>query len=275
MYITLSSNVCFDGNKISKFRTKLSRTVHLDGEWLVGLSEISYTKSWFNLLESVTITLYDEMGNDYFPKDSSTKSEFTLSAGFYETPQKLVGEINKILMKFTEIQPPKLYYNEINNKVRIIAGKIENSINILPNFGMELEDLLGLRNRNMSKNIYSTDVVTEAHHIFRDKDMYTSDTMTAYHPVEITAGYQSLYIYTDIAYPSLIGDTCAPILRIIEVPRRYKFGETVHINYEKPHYRKLITNSFETIEISIYDDTGNLIPFQFGRVNLTLHMKKL
>jgi len=273
MYITLSSNVCIDGNKIAKFRTKLSKTVYLNGEWEVGLSEITYTKSWFNVLNSTLITLYDEIGNDYFPKDESTRQNFTLAAGFYDSCQKLIGEINKILGQFTEIRPPKIIYNEINNKVTVISGKIKDKFNVFPHLGDELEDLLGLRDRNINKNIYSTEVVTNTQHIFRDT--HSNETIVAYHPMEIAAGYQTLYLYTDIAYPSLIGDSSSPILRIIEVPKRYKFGETVHINYEKPHYRKLITNSFETIEISIYDDSGNLIPFQFGRVALTLHFKKL
>jgi len=34
-------------------------------------------------------------------------------------------------------------------------------------------------------------------------------------------------------------------------------------------------NEFETIEISIKDDEGQVIPFKSGRIILTLHFKKL
>ena len=197
MYITLSSNVCMEGNKIAQFRTKLSKTVYLNGEWEVGLSEITYTKSWFNVLNSTLITLYDEIGNDYFPKDESTRQTFTLAAGFYDSCQKLIGEINKILGQFTEIRPPKIIYNEINNKVTVISGKIKDKFNVFPHLGDELEDLLGLRDRNINKNIYSTEVVTNTQHIFRDT--HSNETIVAYHPMEIAAGYQTLYLYTDIA----------------------------------------------------------------------------
>lgn len=275
MYITLVSNVSIDthDNKIAKFRTKLSRTVTLDGVWCVGLSEITYTKSWYNVLNSVPIVLYDEMGNDYIPNEE-IKNDFTLLAGYYETSQKLIGELNKIFDKFNYMTPPKLEYNEINNKVTLHAGKAK-ELNVYPYLGDEIEDLLGLKNRNFNKNIYSTDVNTDVDHVFKEKESYTSTSITGYHPVEITAGYQSLYLYSDIVYPSLIGDTCAPILRLIEVPRKYKFGDTVHLKYDKPHYRQLLCNNFETIELALYDDSGNLVPFKFGKIAVTLHFKKL
>ena len=195
-------------------------------------------------------------------------------AGYYETTQKLIGEINKIFAKFTNITPPKLVYNEINNKVTLHAGKIDNA-NVYPYLGDELEGLLGLKDRKFNQNVYSTDVGTDVYHVFKDKDSYTSDSITGFHPVEITAGYQSLYLYSDIVYPSLIGDTCAPILRIIEVPKKYKFGDTVHLKYDKPHYRQILCNKFETIELALYDDSGKLVPIMFGKIAANLHYEKL
>ena len=55
-YMTLSSNVDSlkvfgTTNKISDFKTKLGRNTSLDGNWQVGLASISYTKSWYNVLE--------------------------------------------------------------------------------------------------------------------------------------------------------------------------------------------------------------------------------
>ena len=53
-YVTLPSNSsmqCFPDNKTSNFVTKLSRTPQLDGEWEVGLAEIVYPHTWYNIRE--------------------------------------------------------------------------------------------------------------------------------------------------------------------------------------------------------------------------------
>ena len=55
-YVTLASNVktvpSFGKNTIAEFRTKLGRIVSLEGDWVVGLSEITYSKSWYTVLYS-------------------------------------------------------------------------------------------------------------------------------------------------------------------------------------------------------------------------------
>ena len=51
-YVTLprnSSMQYFPDNKTSNFVTKLSRTLQLDGEWEVGLAEIDYPYTWYNI----------------------------------------------------------------------------------------------------------------------------------------------------------------------------------------------------------------------------------
>ena len=51
-YAMLPSNSSlqyFPDNKRSNFVTKLSRTLQLDGEWEVGLTEIVYPHTWYNI----------------------------------------------------------------------------------------------------------------------------------------------------------------------------------------------------------------------------------
>jgi hypothetical protein len=64
-------------------------------------------------------------------------------------------------------------------------------------------------------------------------------------------------------------------LRVVEVPRKAKFGEQCVIKYENLQYRPILINEFESIAISIKDDGRELIPFKFGHVIVTLHFKKL
>ena len=51
-YVMLPSNSSmeyFPNNQTSNFVTNLSRTLQLDGEWEVGLAEIDYPHTWYNI----------------------------------------------------------------------------------------------------------------------------------------------------------------------------------------------------------------------------------
>lgn len=279
-YITLASNIkgiqYNESNYIAQFRTRLGKKINFDGEWVVGLSDITYTKSWYNVLASHKIILYDQLGHTYGIHSTVNDEEFTISAGFYESAQKLINEINRILIQFTDIKPAKLLYNELNNCITVIPGTTD-EIKIYPYLGEEIEMILGLKKRFDDYNMYSTNTTENEliQYVFKNTDNFLYDKLEAYHPVEIAGGFHSLFLYSDIVYPSFVGDTCANIIRVVEVPRKYKFGETVHINYDTPHYRKLMLNEFESIELSIRDHSGGLIPFKFGVLSVTLHFKKL
>ena len=41
----------FPDDKTSNFVTKFSRTLQLDGEWEVGIAEIDYPHTWYNIRE--------------------------------------------------------------------------------------------------------------------------------------------------------------------------------------------------------------------------------
>ena len=159
-YVTLVSNVkTFDKNTIAEFRTRLAHKMMLEGEWVVGLTEISYTKSWFNVLYPHNITLFDEMGNIYGRENVNTvntldNTDMRIEGGFYPSPQKLVETINKALTKLSATKAPIVYYNEINNCVTMDAGMIDKT-KVYPHLGEEIENILGLRNRNKDSRFYA------------------------------------------------------------------------------------------------------------------------
>jgi len=67
LLITLPSNVkSFEYNTIANYKTKLFRRVQFpkNENWKVGLSEIQFTKTWFNVRGKYPIVLYDESGRE-------------------------------------------------------------------------------------------------------------------------------------------------------------------------------------------------------------------
>ena len=89
-YVMLPSNSSmqyFPDKKTSNFLTKLPRTLQLDGEWEVGLAEIDYPHTWYNVREgknSVEIYVADK----WF-------QEIIIQPGYYEKAQDVIDALLK------------------------------------------------------------------------------------------------------------------------------------------------------------------------------------
>ena len=112
-----------------------------------------------------------------------------------------------------------------------------------------------------------------------------SDDTKAYYgefPANLCAGKHLIFIYTNIIECQYVGDTKAPLLRVIDLKQRLKNGSvcelepTDRIVFTNLDYRKLLTNTIQSISIELRTETGQLVPFSgTGKVILTLHIKKI
>ena len=93
------------------------------------------------------------------------------------------------------------------------------------------------------------------------------------HVCDIEGGLHALYVYCDVLECVSVGDTVAPLLRIIEVTGQK--GEMVHIQYDQPRYVPLQKKEFDSIEIDIRNDLGENISFERGKLIVTLHFRKV
>ena len=67
--------------------TKLSRTLQLDVEWEVGLAEIDYPHTWYNIREEkISVEIYVP---DQWAKDVS------IQPGYYEKVQDVIDDITQ------------------------------------------------------------------------------------------------------------------------------------------------------------------------------------
>ena len=89
---------------------------------------------------------------------------------------------------------------------------------------------------------------------------------------DVHRGLTSLYIYSPIIQSQLVGDTLAPLLRVVNI--QGSFGEHVNERYDNIYYLPLVSSPIDHVEIYIRDDIGNLIPFDTGRVVIVLHFRK-
>ena len=94
-YVTLPSNSSmeyFPDNKTSNFVTKLSRTLQLDGEWEVGLAEIVYPHTWYNIREGKNSVEIYAPDNLYLVFKTV---EFSIQPGYYEKVQDVINALRK------------------------------------------------------------------------------------------------------------------------------------------------------------------------------------
>lgn len=298
-YIHLLSNVSSPAshrtNTVANFVTKLAEKIKVSDEWEVGLSEISYTKSWYNIPTEHPIKIF----TSNFGTQHGGGEECNLRAGYYNSVEQLVSEINKqfkclergsqkALMK----RSPELRYDVITNRIYVQPGANNHFVDcIFPYLPRDVEQLLGL---SFSENETYFD-------FFRDK---TNDTMLPledvklkkiidytkvtentdrdYFVMELESPYavqfnvcdMHLLVYCSIIQPVLVGDTYTKLLRQVEIPRDVKYGDQVVLRYLEPFYYPLISQEIESIEIDINNDSGERVPFDFGRSTLTLHFRK-
>ena len=98
------------------------------------------------------------------------------------------------------------------------------------------------------------------------------DGEEAKYPPDLKAGIATLYVYSNIIEPQIVGNTCVPLLRIVHVHGIP--GEFIEKIYTSPHYLPVIVKDLETINIAIKSDSGQFIGFNSGKTVVQLHFRK-
>jgi len=83
---------------------------------------------------------------------------------------------------------------------------------------------------------------------------------------------RSIYVYCDLAEHVLVGDTKAPLLRIVN--RTSKENENVHETFNPMLYVPLQKKCFDSVEINLMSDGGIPVPFMFGKSFVVLEFRR-
>ena len=266
----------FPENTRAQYVTRLLNQVSLEGDWEVGLYEILFSKTWYNLRSQEEIFLtFAKSVNDRTEVPRDIRFQLAVGQGNYTDALDIVSEINKKIENFATLVPapltpedldrgitqkplskvfwPKFLFNEHNNKIEIqIPGGIR--LDMTKN----LARMLGFGRANLPIN------TTDRSQVSLVEADLTSD---------LNDGLEQFYAYCDLIQNVKVGDIEAPLLRIVQSGAE-KAGTLVHREYLNPIYIPLLKKNFEQIEIKLLTDNGKPVPFQRGRVTLTLHFRK-
>lgn len=256
-YLTLPSNSSmryYSNNTLTRYTTRLENGISLSGDWEVALFEIQYPHTWFNLDRSearVTYSQSVDIGN----RPTQMQNSLRPPSGYYDTPSELVETINELIeeqfaSKFQVTKFSQFKYSPITKRVSAIINQ-GTSIHFSP----AICSMLGIGSRqNPIANVEETPLHWRANNV-----------------CDINRGFSSMYVYCNVLEHIPVGDTKAPLLRIVNVSG--KSGDTIHEVYEKPLYVPLQQKNFDSIEVDIRSDSGDSIPFEYGKLVVTLHFR--
>ena len=240
-YLTLPSNSSFDhfpNNTLSECTTKLPQEINLEGSWEVGIAEISYPHTWYNVSEEGEYWLHYEYKHRVV--------RVTLEPGYYESPKSIVSAL---------VEEFKKRYGKENLRIRFLYMEFANKFKVQlaggkKTFGKDLMKLLGI-------------LLSE----------YTSrGTYVTSREIDICQGTYSIFVYCDVIEPRIVGDIMTPLL--ITIPIEGSHGDYIYKRFEKIHYHPLIRKNFSDIHIALRNDQGDTLKFERGKVTVTLHFRR-
>jgi hypothetical protein len=224
----------FPDNEPAEFKTKLARPVNLRGLWEVALAELQYCSSWLNVREDM----------EFFYGTLQKPLKLTVHKGRYDSINDILETISD-KMEDDMQKVIKFKYSHFMGKVLVhITGNAE-----IVWMDKPLCRLLGMKPHSM-----------------RGEGLHKGQRSV---PFRISD--PDLYVYTDVSAPVIVGDAHVPLLRIVTPTGEH--GARVTVTYDRMHYVPVRMGNFDTIEVNISSDGGELVHFQFGKSVVKLHFR--
>lgn len=274
-YIHLPSDSSLDvypDNTIAKFSTKLARSVDLDGAYDVGLSEIIYPADYYNV---------DNRELDY---------SFGIKQRNFDTDGKIVQEIDrfKIQIKSDLYYTRQEFLEKINTEINTNLIRLHIPVEIVMKIDVSDRVVITIARSGpqVAVDIQEEGLILKmffelssqfSKRLGFDKSVSISvDDSTphrAKNKFDLFMGKKLMYVYSDVVTYSLVGDVSVPLLRVCSLPEP-STNNTIHLSFPDIHYKPVQKSHFDTIDISINTEEGMLMPFQSGKVLITLHFRR-
>ena len=243
-YMILPSNSSMEyypKNTAACYTTKLADSVELEGDWEVGLAKMSIPGVVYNVVAKqcyYTISVDNvHFHSAIVPEGNYRRMNDLIAAMHFNMPKNI---LNEPYIKFT----PKVFHIEMT-------------------FSELLDMVLSIRFSESLAEILAADadVAYDRNHA------RTSGRFSL-----VNGEINSAYIYCDILEHVTVGDTKAPLLRIVDKDRK-KRGN-VHQTFKPILYVPLQKKNFDTVEVNNMTDGGRPVPFRYGKSFVILEFRR-
>ena len=293
-YLTLpsdSSTEMYPGNSQCCFKVKLPRSIHIDKEtWEVALAQLVTPSQFLNISEEEAEFHIITANADLFKIIESADKKRDNMITYPINKTKKSGKTDRWGVRF---KFPAGSYTNPSHVLDVINEMIQNNIGKeLYEKGMSIDVIytsVSKRPQLRFKNVHKTGI--KFHPLLflklggapelQDNTIYPGRNvlqMFKYSP-NLDAGYNHLFIYSDIAEHSIVGDTIAPILRVTPFKTANSYENdngSQHINHEITNlqYVPISKSEFDTIHIKITGDSGLPVQFVIGKTIVKLHFRQ-
>ena len=253
--VSNASGELFTDKTLSSFTNFLPEQVNSEGQWEVGISEISYPSEYQNITEG-KFKFFDE-------KLSKFTSTYSIEPGLYTSITDIVETMNTLIQERNNPNETCITVKVSRRKQKIVILLANNSSGLA-----FCSTYLG--------HIFGNNVGNEFGVLMIGKGLHEPEF--AYDNVHI----HSLMIYSDIVEYNIVGDTKAPLLRCFPFISKLKGGDIQttgqYMNYRAfsdLQFRPLLKNTSHSIHIDLRHPSGQKLPFvSVGTTRLVLMFRK-
>jgi hypothetical protein len=279
--INLVSNASMDiykDNKLASFTTQLPGTgINLPigpggGHWEVALSELNYPSKFYNIIDGdYAITSTRTAGDVFYT---------SIPAGLYKSIDQILDVIQELWLDLNDQLARttgdttykredtvifKSKYDKLTNRIQI--KMVEKGAQLILS-SPDIRAVFGF-----SEKMALNEIAKSSQTARLNAGWVTGD----YGP-DLQRLHTAL-VYTDIIEHQIVGDTLAPLLRLIPLTGKLKNNEIstmentqVSKSFSLPlQFKKIQATSFHSIQLQMYGENGKLLPFvDAGRTSATL-----
>ena len=178
-------------------------------------------------------------------------------------PRGVYGSVRVVLITLLAQQRKTLNLQGSNAKIILRKESVTNHITV--KISDTATDAVGVRFSNNLAHMLGF----ASNRTYDDREIYTSE-----HPVSLYEGLNLVYVYCDLLEQVLVGDTKAPLLRIINRTTSTKNNAISHATFNPVQYVPLQKNYFDTIAIKLMTDVGERMPFVVCKSILVIEFRR-
>ena len=244
----------YSDNRTCSFKTRLVDPISLDPNfnWEVSLAEIQYPVSWINVKSGNNKVEFTVSKRKADGETEYATYDYYVTPGAYFNIQQLNAELQRARDSWITSFPNARFSMAVNAETRMT--EITGTDVRLTFVGKDVADVLGYVADDDS-GWMMPNAKSESSKIARFLQDFTA-----------------IYCYSDIVSLQNVGDTRAPLLRI--VPVTGKVGHVVYHSFDSPTYLKVSRTVFQSIGVELRQDSGEYVQFEYGKVVLVLHFRK-
>ncbi len=293
-----SSMDVYHDNRPQNFKMQLPVPRHLEGKWEVGLCEITFQHSWYNIPNDTQVIVFFEQKGNITGVITTPGAEKLVSSKFNSDTSK-VDEIHVVLPK-GHYDGPAAIWSKMSDiiKTAIIKNDKDNGRgDIFPEhlfiFTYDKEQHKVKCKEHYKTVLFSDDAGGHFAALGFEPDKFQvvpdSSAASAWENVFKQLNYYSMpkttknlvnlvpnpviFIYLDILEPQIVGDSLVKLLATVPVTK--PFSQLVTRRFDRAFYMPVNSGYISTFNMSIANDKGKLLDFQGGEIFVQLHFRKV